>query len=96
MDHLTDQLFGGGLAESRIVVDIADDLAAKQPHMVDVVLAGSLGQAGLGKVNEEGQEGFDEPSSRREVFGFAHPPPGPLGQIAAIGQERDGRRGGGR
>ena len=58
VDHIADELFRGKLPERRVFVDVADDLPAEQPHIVDVVLDGSFRQAGPGKVKEEGQEVF--------------------------------------
>ena len=84
VDHITDELFGGDLPQTRLFVHVANDLSAEQPHIVDVVLDGSFRQAGLGEVKEEGHEVFDESSAWRKILLLAHPTLRPLRKIAAI------------
>ena len=43
VDHFADELFGGELSQGRIFVQVADDLSAENPKVVDVSLDGFLG-----------------------------------------------------
>ena len=58
VDHIADQLFYGELSQRRIFVQVADDLSAEQPHIVDMVLDGPFRQAGFCEVKEERHEVF--------------------------------------
>jgi hypothetical protein len=84
MDHIADKLFRGDLSQGRVFVEVSYDLAAEQPHIIDVVLDGSLRQAGPGEVEEKRHEAFDKSSAGWEVFFFAHPTLWPLLKIAAV------------
>jgi len=95
VDHIVDKLFDSHLSQRRLFVHVANDLSAEQPHIVDVVLNGSFRQAGAGEVHEEGHEVFDESSAGRKILLLAHPAFRPfrkIAAIAAVGQQRGGRR----
>ena len=84
VDHIEDELFGGDLPQARLFVHVANDLSAEQPHVVHVVLNGSLRQARLGEMKEEGHEVCDESSAGRKILLLAHPALRPLREIPAI------------
>jgi hypothetical protein len=89
VNDIADQLFRGDLPQRRVFVQIADDLSAEHPHIVDVVLDGSFRQAGLNEMKHERYEAFDEPSTWRKIFVHTHPTFRPLlkiATVAAIGQ----------
>jgi hypothetical protein len=88
VDCIANELFGGHLSQGRVLVQVADDLSAEQPHIIDVVLDGSFRQAGPGEVIKEGQEAFDESSTWRKILFLAHPTFRPLPKIAAIATVR--------
>ena len=50
VDHLAEELFDWDLSQRRIFVEVADDLSAESPQVVDVLLDGSFGQAGPGQM----------------------------------------------
>jgi hypothetical protein len=54
VDHITDKLFRRNVSQRRVFIQIADNLAAKQSHIVDMVLDGLFRQAGRGEVHQEG------------------------------------------
>jgi hypothetical protein len=56
VDYIADELFRSNLPQMRVFVHVANDLSAKQPHIVDVVLDGSFRQAALDEMKEEGHE----------------------------------------
>ena len=84
VDHIADELFRGYLSQRRVLVHITDDLSTEQPDIVDMVLDGSFRQTGLGEVNEEGQEAFDESPPYGKIFFLTHPTLWPLLKIPAI------------
>ncbi|MCP4895501.1 MAG: hypothetical protein GY906_00885 [bacterium] len=84
MDHVADELFRRNLSQRRIFVHVTDDLSAEQPHIVDMVLDGSVRQAGLGEAKEEGHEAFDESPPYWKISFLAHPTLRPLLKIAAV------------
>jgi len=43
VDHIADELFRRDLSQGRVFVEVADDLSAENPEVVDVSLDGSLG-----------------------------------------------------
>ena len=43
VDHIADELFRGDLSQGRVFVQVADDLSAENPQVVDVSLDGSFG-----------------------------------------------------
>jgi transposase len=93
IDYAADKSFRGELSQRGLFVDVADDLSAEKPHIVDVVLDGSFRQTGLGEVKEEGHEVFHKLSADRKILFLAHPTLRPLRKItaiAAVGQERNG------
>ena len=42
-DDIADKMFRGDLAQRRVVIEVADDLSAENPQVVDVLLNGALG-----------------------------------------------------
>ena len=43
VNHIADELFGRNLSQRRFFVQVADDLSAEKPEVVDVSLDGSFG-----------------------------------------------------
>ena len=64
---------------------IANDVAAKGPQVIDMLLNGLFRQARSGKVNKKWQEAFDDLLAGDQIAFVAHPTSGPLRQIAAVG-----------
>ena len=58
MDGLSEKAFGGEFAESTVVMQVADDLAAEAPEVVDVAADGFRGKTRCGQV-------FDEAAKQR-------------------------------
>ena len=84
VDRLAEELFDWDLSQRRIFVEVADDLSAESPQVVDVLWDGSFRQAGPGEVKQEGHEVFHEFSAGRKILFLAHPTLRPLRKIAAI------------
>jgi hypothetical protein len=84
MDHVADKLFRRALSQTRLFVDVADDLSAEKPHIVDVVLDGPFRHAGFCEVKEERHEVFYKLAADRKILFLTHPTLRPLRKIAAI------------
>jgi hypothetical protein len=78
--HALDRYF----SQSRIFVEIADDLSAQHPQVVNVFANGLPGKPGRNQMFQEWPEASNEFFSRRQVFFESHPRAGPLGEVAAV------------
>ena len=82
-------------SQRRVVVEIADELAAEHPHVVNVLLDGLGRQVRSCQVLQEGTEQGQQLLAGRQIFLQAHPRTWPTVQIPAIVFESMERCGGG-
>ncbi len=76
------------LSQRRVFVEVANDLSAQHPQVVDVFANGLPGKTGRRQMLNEWPETRNECFSRREVFLESHPRTGPIDEIAVLGKIR--------
>jgi len=79
------------LSQSGVVVEIADVLAAEDPHIINVFLNGLRRQIRLRQILEEGPEAGYQLFTRRHIFLQPHPRTRPTVQIPAVVFKERGR-----
>ena len=82
-------------SQRRVFVQVADDLSAQQPEIIDVSANGLRGQTRRRQMFEEGPEAGHQCFARRQVFFPSHPRARPFIQVAAVPVKIRGRGRGG-
>jgi len=82
--HGEEQLLEGTFAQSRILLQVSDELAAEGPEIIPVLVQGLARETEAEQVQQEGFEDLHDTLSRSEVALLEAPTPRPVLQVRAI------------